>query len=78
MLTSRQRESVREFLVSLNLQEGVSSALVPPLMATAPLASLFTHQQMLDMWQGVEQETQTKLMRQAMDVNYGGVTIGIL
>ncbi|KAF2368963.1 hypothetical protein FHG87_000254, partial [Trinorchestia longiramus] len=70
-LTSQQRLSVHEFLVTLNLQEGVSGALVPPLMATASLASLFTHQQMIDMWQGVEEESQAKIMRQAMDVNHG-------
>ncbi|KAA0196986.1 hypothetical protein HAZT_HAZT001196 [Hyalella azteca] len=70
-LGSQQRAWVHEFLVTLNLQEGVSGALVPPLMATAPLASLFSHQQMLDMWQGVEEENQAKIMRQAMDVNYG-------
>uniref|UniRef100_A0A6A7G013 Integrator complex subunit 8-like n=2 Tax=Hirondellea gigas TaxID=1518452 RepID=A0A6A7G013_9CRUS len=70
-LSSKQRPLVHQFLMCINVQEGVSAVLVPSLMATAPLANLFSHLEMLDMWQGVEEENQAKLMRQAMDVNYG-------
>lgn len=70
-LSSCQRERVRQFLVSANLQDGVSAVLVPTLMGTAPLASLLSHQQMLDLWHGVEEENEAKVMRQALDVNYG-------
>ncbi|KAB7506085.1 Integrator complex subunit 8 [Armadillidium nasatum] len=66
-----QRQRVRTFVETLALCEGQREPLVSQVMTCAPLASIFTHEEIVALWPGAENKS-AKEIKKAFDVSLGG------